>query len=167
MSIHRKNRFTISLRDRRGTERKGTERVPPVPFPERNGTGTQNQGTQRNGNPKLGNVGTRSVPLRSPILNIFLVNFSLKRIQKVKNFAYGVNNNFGYTMARWQPSIQKTHFPIAFSTYFNTEMIFGMGSLRWDGIYFRGSQMGLGSILQFHPHPIFDCEFSTVLLKFE
>ena len=80
-------------RDRRGTERKGTERVPPVPFPERNGTGTQNQGTQRNGNPKLGNVGTRSVPLRSPILNIFLINFSLKRIQKVKNFAYGVNND--------------------------------------------------------------------------
>ena len=87
------NYLTLTIRDRRGTERKGTERVPPVPFPERNGTGTQNQGTQRNGNPKLGNVGTRSVPLRSPILNIFLVNFSLKRIQKVKNFAYGVNND--------------------------------------------------------------------------
>ena len=31
--------------------------------------------------------------------------------------------------------------------------IFGMG---WDGIYFRGSQMGLGSIFQFHPNPKWD-----------
>ena len=60
-----------TLRDKPGTERKGTERVPSVPFPERNGTGTQIRGTQRNGNADSGNAGTGSVPLRSLIFNNF------------------------------------------------------------------------------------------------